>query len=84
MESLEIQIKRLDLYFTFQLFNGQVYYPELLSSLSLLVLNRSTRKLNTLYIYKVPLQPTNYGRNSPINRIRNWLIYIIFIYLVQL
>ena len=65
MESLEIRRKRLDLCFIFKLLNGQVYCPCLISILSFLVPNRSTRQINTFY---VPLQSTNYGKNAPMNR----------------
>ena len=66
IETLETRRKRSDLCFIFKLINGQVYCPELLSSLSFLVPNRSTRQLNTFY---VSFQSTNYARNSPMNRV---------------
>lgn len=56
---------RFDVCFIFKLLNGQVYCPVLLSHLSFLVPNRSTRQLNTFY---VPFQSTNYGQNFPMNR----------------
>lgn len=65
MQLLELQRKRLDLGFIFKLLNSQVYYTELISSLSFLVPYHISRQLNTFYSY----QSTDYGRNSPMNRV---------------
>lgn len=75
MGSLKTHRKRLDLYFIFKLLNGQVYCPELLSSLSFLVPNHCTRQLNTFYD---PLHSTNYDRNCPMNRGME-LVYVFHI-----
>lgn len=66
LETLEQRRMRLDIYFTFKIFTGQIDCPILLNRFSFHVPSCSTRNIKTFYINNAI---TNYASNSPINRI---------------
>jgi len=66
LETSEKRRMRLDIYFTFKIFAGNIDCPIFLSRFSFHVPTCSTRNINTFYINT---EVTNYASNTPIIRI---------------